>query len=311
MIRDPDHPHTHQGNLANKAATATWVDSIDIVYKESDGHSLFGSTGIQPEDIEQGEIGNCWFMHGASAVAERAGRLEKVFLNDGLSNNGIYGCQMYILGVPTTITVDDEMPLDDFGKSVFAGVSKDGALWGPIIEKCFAKLHGTYESIISGDPRHSIEVLHGSPSSNYSHGDKTAAQIFALVKDADAIHGMISASTPGESDEDKSARGIAQKHVYTVLSAHEAVNGQGQTVKLYRIRNPWGKEHYNGPYSDDDTSRWDTTLQNNVNYHNENDGTFFIDIDTYHAEFEATSIHTDTTNMKHSYFLITNDASTT
>ena len=52
MIRDPDHPHTHQGNLANKAATATWVDSIDIVYKESDGHSLFGSTGIQPEDIE-------------------------------------------------------------------------------------------------------------------------------------------------------------------------------------------------------------------------------------------------------------------
>ena len=122
---------------------------------------------------------------------------------------------------------------------------------------------------------------------------------------------MISASTPGESDADKSARGIAQKHVYTVLSAHEAVNGQGQTVKLYRIRNPWGKEHYNGPYSDDDTSRWDTTLQNNVNYHNENDGTFFIDIDTYHAEFEGTSIHTDTTNMKHSYFLITNDDSTT
>ena len=51
MIRDPDHPHTHQGNLTNKHANAEWVDSIDIVYKESDGHSLFGSTGIKPEDI--------------------------------------------------------------------------------------------------------------------------------------------------------------------------------------------------------------------------------------------------------------------
>jgi hypothetical protein len=109
-------------------------------------------------------------MHGASAVAEKASRIERIFLNDSLSSNGIYGCQMYVLGVPTTITIDDHFPLGQNGSSVFAGPSKDGALWGMLLEKCFAKLHGNYEAIIAGDPRHSIEVLTGAPMSSHNHG---------------------------------------------------------------------------------------------------------------------------------------------
>ena len=66
---------------------------------------------------------------------------------------------------------------------------------------------------------------------------------------------MVSAGTPGVSDTDQSGVGLAQKHAYTVLSAHE-VNG----VKLLRIRNPWGTEQYQGPYSDDDTANWDQSL---------------------------------------------------
>jgi len=108
-------------------------------------------------------------MHGASAVAKKPGRLEKIFLNDELSSNGIYGLNFYILGVPHTVIIDDQLPLNSSGSSVFAGVSPDGALWGPIIEKAFAKLHGNYETIIAGDPAHSIEVMTGAPSTTYSH----------------------------------------------------------------------------------------------------------------------------------------------
>jgi len=125
-------------------------------------------------------------MHGAAAVAEKPGRIEKIFLNEELSSNGIYGFNFYILGVPHTVTIDDKLPLNSSGTSVFAGVSPDGALWGPLIEKAFAKLHGNYETIIAGDPAHSIEVMTGAPSMTYNHGGYSANSLFEIVKAADA-----------------------------------------------------------------------------------------------------------------------------
>ena len=52
-------------------------------------------------------------MSGASALSEIPGRLEKVFLNDvnELSPRGIYAVNMYTLGVPHTVIVDDYFPL--------------------------------------------------------------------------------------------------------------------------------------------------------------------------------------------------------
>jgi len=74
-------------------------------------NSLFGSTGIKPADIIQGSLGNCWFLAACSALAEKPGRLEKIFLNDDVNSNGIYGVNLYALGVPHTVIVDDYMPL--------------------------------------------------------------------------------------------------------------------------------------------------------------------------------------------------------
>jgi calpain-15 len=52
--------------------------------------SLFGDL-IRPEDIRQGEIGNCWFLSGITALAEYPGRIESSFLNKELSQAGVYG----------------------------------------------------------------------------------------------------------------------------------------------------------------------------------------------------------------------------
>ena len=88
---------------------------------------------------------------------------------------------MYVLGTPTTITVDDIFPLDDDGSSIFASPSRDGALWGMILEKCFAKLHGNYENTIAGDPRHAIEVLSGAPEEDYYHSRTDASTLFNII----------------------------------------------------------------------------------------------------------------------------------
>jgi len=47
--------------------------------------------------------------------------------------------------------------------TLFAHVSDDKALWGPILEKAFAKYHGNYEHIVGGNPNYSIRTLSGAP----------------------------------------------------------------------------------------------------------------------------------------------------
>ena len=59
-------------------------------FKDEDGYTLFGKDGITPQDMRQGAIGNCWFISAASALSEKPGRLEKVFLNTEMSTSGIY-----------------------------------------------------------------------------------------------------------------------------------------------------------------------------------------------------------------------------
>ena len=76
------------------------------------GRTLFGD-GISPDDINQGALGNCWFLAAASAIAEEKGRMEKVFVNEGneLNAKGVYSVKFYQLGVPKTVTIDDYLPL--------------------------------------------------------------------------------------------------------------------------------------------------------------------------------------------------------
>ena len=64
-----------------------------------------------PTDVRQGAIGNCWFMAAASAMAEKPKRLEQVFLNEQTSKIGMYGVNLYTLGVKHTVIVDDFVPL--------------------------------------------------------------------------------------------------------------------------------------------------------------------------------------------------------
>ena len=90
-------------------------------------------------------------MAGAAAIAEKPERLKRIFVNSDLSKEGIYALNMYALGVPITITIDDNVPLwDTTERTLFANIGKDKSLWAPILEKAFAKMHGNYEAIVGG-----------------------------------------------------------------------------------------------------------------------------------------------------------------
>ena len=76
--------------------------------------------------------------------------MEKIFLNanNEISKTGIYAVEFYTLGIPHTVVVDDYLPLSANSDGTYSGVyarpSKDKAIFGPILEKAFAKYHGNF-----------------------------------------------------------------------------------------------------------------------------------------------------------------------
>ena len=145
------------------------------------GNSLFGSTGIRPADIRQGSIGNCWFLSAISALSEVPGRIERVFVNDEKSDRGIYAVNFYTLGVPHTVIIDDYIPVQTwYGNTytIFSRMGPDQALWAPLLEKAFGKLHGNYGHTVGGDSRRAARTLSGGPYESFAHSDFSEDEIW-------------------------------------------------------------------------------------------------------------------------------------
>ena len=89
-----------------------------------------------------------------------------MMINDGFSENGIYAANMYLIGVPITVVVDDYLPMVD-NNTIFGSIGKDGSLWGAIAEKLFAKLSGNYQNLDGGIMGPAVSSMNGSPYREY------------------------------------------------------------------------------------------------------------------------------------------------
>ena len=156
--------------------------------------------------MRQGSIGNCWFISAASALSEHPGRVEKIFLNanNEISKNGIYAVQFYTLGVPHTVVVDDYLPLQSWGgklATIYASPSADKAIFGPILEKAFAKYHGNYSHIVGGDARLALKTMYGAPAVMFTHSKATvtADTLWTALEAADKNKDVIQTGTAGSN----------------------------------------------------------------------------------------------------------------
>ena len=70
------------------------------------------------------------------------------------------------------------MPVNAAGNPKFAGIGSDGALWGPLVEKVFAKLNGNYENIGYGFPAEAYNFLTNVPVSSYYLNKLSADSFF-------------------------------------------------------------------------------------------------------------------------------------
>ena len=249
---------------------------------------LFGSDGVSYKDVEQGSVGDCWWMASMQAVA-LAGKIESNFLNRGASEAGVYAVKLYPLGVPVHITVDDQLPYyysSSRGRyyPVYARYGENDKTWSMVMESAFAKLHGNYSRIEGGISSYGVSYLNGSPF-EYFYPDNTTEQgYWDYVIDKMDNNGLILAGTPCDNGGDNTTNdnGLVNCHQYSLIDHAILPNGQ----KLLKIRNPWGQENYYGPYSDyGDLSDTDLDwLNDNGHPHTKrDDGEFWIRSEDFYA----------------------------
>ena len=73
----------------------------------------------------------------------------------------------------------------------------------------------------------------------------------------------IQAGTHAGDDQTQNPVGLAYGHAYTVVEAKQLTKGRRRGTKLIKLRNPWGKETYSGPWSDKN-NLWDNQSKEEV-----------------------------------------------
>lgn len=119
---------------------------------------------IEPDDIKQGSLGDCYFLSALSSLAEWPDRVRKLFLSDELQVHGCYGVLFCIRGQFQNVIVDDAFPCHaGFGGTPAFSRGHGCELWVMILEKAWAKRYGSYQQIESGMTSDCLSAFTGAP----------------------------------------------------------------------------------------------------------------------------------------------------
>jgi len=102
-------------------------------------------------------------------MAEFPERVFARFITKTKNDAGIYLVTLFINGYETPVIVDDWFP-SIYGKPAFAS-TKDGELWAMILEKAWAKVHGSYMRTEGGQTAHAAQHLMGLPAFTIDHSE--------------------------------------------------------------------------------------------------------------------------------------------
>jgi hypothetical protein len=120
---------------------------------------------IEPGDIDQGSLGDCYLMCGLACLSEFPALVKEVFSPVQNFELGIYRARVCKNGWWQVCVVDDLLPINPATKKPIYAKNREEPheLWVSIIEKVYAKLYGSYAAIRSGDPALALADLTGWP----------------------------------------------------------------------------------------------------------------------------------------------------
>jgi len=200
-------------------------------YQDFSSHPLFGPGGPSPDDVFQGDVGDCYYLATLSAVAKAdPAKLRQSVLDMG---DGTYLVQFSRGNGKVFVRVDGKLPVLPGGAPAYAGLGAGSSLWVAIMEKAYAILHGptpSYGSIDGGWMDEAFSALGARGQSlAASNPSDLLVQIERELSAGRSV--TYAAGTPADGAP------LLEQHAYSVDSI--LLDPDGNAIGL-RLRNPWG-----------------------------------------------------------------------
>ena len=294
-----------------------------------------GAPKFAPSDVRQGAVGDCWLLSALAVVAERQDLVARVVgpaaKCPAATRRGAFLVRLFLAGRWRGVAVDPCLPVSGRSTKVLAGANKVGArsndeyalaysraadnqLWVPLVEKAYAKSHGSYHAISGGWIAEGLLDLTGCPTETIrldASGFKSEEAWSKLLSYAAAKFPMGCAT---QGDPSHREVGLVGNHAYSVMEVRElhgaAVGRQTKLtsfvakdgvedvnaapcprgeLRLLRIRNPWGRKEWSGEWGAR-SEVWTSKLGAELGHTRVDDGTFWMSWHDFLCRFTVVDV---------------------
>ncbi|ERE70827.1 calpain-3 isoform 2 [Cricetulus griseus] len=281
---------SHELSQKAKMKAITWKRPKEICE-----NPRFIIGGANRTDICQGDLGDCWFLAAIACLTLNERLLFRVIPHDqSFTENyaGIFHFQFWRYGDWVDVVIDDCLPTYN-NQLVFTKSNHRNEFWSALLEKAYAKLHGSYEALKGGNTTEAMEDFTGGVTEFFEIKD-APSDMYKIMRKAierGSLMGCSIDTIVPVQYETRMACGLVKGHAYSVTGLEEALF-KGEKVKLVRLRNPWGQVEWNGSWSDGwkDWSFVDKDEKARLQHQVTEDGEFWMSYDDFVYHFTKLEI---------------------
>ena len=240
---------------------------------------------IEPADINQGALADCYLMGALSSVAKEDYLVQQMFSEKQNPDLGIYRVKLCKDAWWRTVTIDDFLPCSGPKPAFARNRDEPEELWVGLVEKAYSKVNGSYFAMKTGQCAAALADLTGCPYKTTAVSDdlwdsmlqqsgEGVLQVFGTPgKNLMYVDEKLQKPDDKKMWEEYRAVELICEHSYSVLKCITTKKGE----KLVKLRNPWGTtDHglWKGKWSLSDPA-WTPAMKSEVVW-DETDGVFWM-----------------------------------
>uniref|UniRef100_A0A1A9ZRB7 Calpain catalytic domain-containing protein n=1 Tax=Glossina pallidipes TaxID=7398 RepID=A0A1A9ZRB7_GLOPL len=204
-----------------------------------------------------GELGDCWLLAATANLTQDSNLFFRVVPPDqSFEENyaGVFHFCFWQYGKWVDVVIDDRLPTHR-GELLYMNSAEKNEFWSALLEKAYAKLHGSYEALKGGSTCEAMEDFTGGVTEWYDLKE-APSNLFSILAKAVERNSMMGCSLEPDPNvlEAETQEGLIRGHAYSITKVCMidivTPNRTGR-IPMIRLRNPWGNEaEWNGPWSD-------------------------------------------------------------